>query len=177
MNTIAKHTATDVMNWFLAWTHDDADAVIGITKLQKLLYYAQGYSLVKLGYPLFDDEIRAFEHGPVVKSVWKNAPAKMPNEKTTPLKLEMDFDFSTFTLDESQILADVWETFGEFSANYLSNKTHKDKPWIDAWRNAQNSGDDLISQFDLTQYFSAAMYANFIKSEQGEELASYLRAA
>jgi uncharacterized phage-associated protein len=177
MNTAARHTAFDVQNWFLAWTSDDEDASIGITKLQKLLYYAQGYSLVKLGYPLFGDEIRAYEHGPVVKKVWKNAPAKLPNEEFKPLKLEVDFDFSTFTLDESQILADVWETFGAHSARYLSHKTHKDKPWIEAWARAQNNEDDLISKFDLTQYFSASLYANFLETEQGEELASYIRAA
>ena len=35
-------------------------------KLNKLLYFAQGYYLKKYGRPLFDNAIEAWEHGPVV---------------------------------------------------------------------------------------------------------------
>jgi uncharacterized phage-associated protein len=39
-------------------------------KLQKLLYYAQGYHLAATGEPLFDTPVRAWDHGPVVPEVW-----------------------------------------------------------------------------------------------------------
>ncbi|GHU75690.1 hypothetical protein AGMMS49992_20150 [Clostridia bacterium] len=38
-------------------------------RLQSLLFYAQGWSLVLRGEPLFDDPIEAWDHGPVVPSV------------------------------------------------------------------------------------------------------------
>lgn len=40
-------------------------------KLQKLLYYAQGYSLGMNGDPLFSEEIQAWQHGSVVPVVYK----------------------------------------------------------------------------------------------------------
>lgn len=40
-------------------------------KLQKLLYYAQGYSLALLGRP-FDDPICAWDHGPAVETAWRS---------------------------------------------------------------------------------------------------------
>ena len=39
-------------------------------KLNKLLYFAQGYYLKKYGRPLFDNAIEAWEHGPVVPEVY-----------------------------------------------------------------------------------------------------------
>jgi len=41
------------------------------TKAQKLLYYSQGVHLKLFGEPLFDDEIEAWEFGPVVPPVWR----------------------------------------------------------------------------------------------------------
>lgn len=39
-------------------------------KLQKILYYVQGYFLAKFDRPLFPDEIQAWKFGPVVPSVY-----------------------------------------------------------------------------------------------------------
>ena len=38
-------------------------------KLQKLLYYVQGFHLAVFGEPLFEEEIEAWMYGPVVPSV------------------------------------------------------------------------------------------------------------
>jgi uncharacterized phage-associated protein len=46
-------------------------AATSMPKLQKLLYYAQGYALALLGRPLFRDRIEAWDHGPVVPGVWQ----------------------------------------------------------------------------------------------------------
>ena len=39
-------------------------------KLQKMLYYQQGFHLAYFGEPLFDEEIEAWMYGPVVPSVY-----------------------------------------------------------------------------------------------------------
>ena len=39
-------------------------------KLQKLLYYTQGFHLAIYGVPLFEEKLIAWEHGPVVKEVY-----------------------------------------------------------------------------------------------------------
>lgn len=40
-------------------------------KLQKLLYYAQAWHLAIFKQPLFNDEIEAWVHGPVVPEVFR----------------------------------------------------------------------------------------------------------
>ena len=40
-------------------------------KLQKLLYYCQGWHLAWEGVPLFEEPIEAWANGPVVPSIYK----------------------------------------------------------------------------------------------------------
>ena len=50
--------------------YDDGDPISPL-KLQKLLYYCQGFNLGAYDQPLFKENIEAWEHGPVVVSVWR----------------------------------------------------------------------------------------------------------
>ena len=71
-------SAIDIAIWFILKnnaevleheaTNDDYEVYEGIThlKLQKLLYYAQGVCLAITGNTLFNEEIQAWQHGPVV---------------------------------------------------------------------------------------------------------------
>ena len=77
-----NYKASSIAKWFLAKnksesieheaTGDDYEVYEGIThlKLQKLLFYAQGIYLALNDNMLFYDQIVAWEHGPVVKSVY-----------------------------------------------------------------------------------------------------------
>ena len=63
-------TVYDVAAYFVRL--DDArDIEDGITnlKLQKLVYYAQGYHLAYFGTPLFSNRMEAWQYGPAYK--WK----------------------------------------------------------------------------------------------------------
>lgn len=66
--------AVDVAKYFITINgqknSDDEGNNLSKLKLQKLLYYAQGYYLALYNEALFDEEIRAWEHGPVVKEVY-----------------------------------------------------------------------------------------------------------
>lgn len=162
MFTTNTHSAEEVKNWFLAWTYEDTSAFIDNLKIQKLLYYAQGYSLAKLGRPIFQDEISAFRNGPVVRSVWE----KLPNGKNQ-LKLNTDFDFSTFTLEESELLANVWATYGGYSGPDLVTKTHVDSsPWSKTWAASKTSNNDIILKDDIGQYFMGALYSAFLRDKE-----------
>ena len=45
---------------------------VGKTRLNKLLYYAQGHSLGETGEPLFSNNVDAWNYGPVVAVVYTN---------------------------------------------------------------------------------------------------------
>src|SRR5271165_1232342 len=69
-NTMA--TALEVADVFLKLSQPEAGDTISNLKLQKLLYYVQGYHLAFYGSELFPDPIVAWQYGPVVEGVYHN---------------------------------------------------------------------------------------------------------
>lgn len=109
----------DVAKWFLdkqSMTHK---------KIQKLCYYAQAWHCALLGEPLFDSEIQAWVHGPVVPALypvyadykWLEIPQK-------------EFDDSHMNKQAISVLEAVYATYGEFSGDQLESLTHSEDPWV-----------------------------------------------
>lgn len=127
-------SALDVSRWFLAWASDDEDpSDISNLKLQKLLYFAQGFSLARRSKPLFYGEIQAWAHGPVVPDVYR----AYKNSGDKPIVFDDEFDFSSFPDDVNDLLASVWRTFGAFSAWRLREITHQEGPWRDCYDSSE----------------------------------------
>ena len=63
------HKATTLAKWFISRVERDSGDDITHLKLQKLLYYAQAWHLAHTNAPLFNKEIKAWTHGPVVTTV------------------------------------------------------------------------------------------------------------
>jgi uncharacterized phage-associated protein len=65
------YKALDIANKILAKaSSSDSEELISNMKLQKLLYYQQGFHLAYFGTPLFDEEIETWMYGPVVPAVY-----------------------------------------------------------------------------------------------------------
>lgn len=144
---MAKHTAAQVAKWFLAHNriieNEEGAEHISNLKLQKLLYYAQGCFLAVTDEALFDDNIVAWQHGPVVESVYHLYKAN--GAKGIPF--DEDFDFSAFTQEENSLLTEVYDTFGQYSAWKLRNMTHEETPWQETMLN------DIIPTEKIKDYF------------------------
>ena len=65
----------DVAKFFIGLANEQAEQNQGDLmtnlRLQKLLYFAQGWYLARYGKPLFSDEIEAWTYGPVVPEVYQ----------------------------------------------------------------------------------------------------------
>ena len=59
----------DVAKYFLALTDEDAGDLISNLKLQKLVYYAQGFHLALFDTPMFGEPIEAWTHVPLSRKV------------------------------------------------------------------------------------------------------------
>ena len=144
---MSSYSALQVAEWFLAHNrniaNDGGAEYISNLKLQKLLYYAQGSFWAVTGKPLFSDEIVAWQHGPVVESVYHAYKSNGANG----IVFEEDFDFSLFTDEENELLTEVYDTFGQYSAWKLRNMTHNESPWIETKQN------DVISCDKIEEYF------------------------
>jgi uncharacterized phage-associated protein len=96
-------------------------------KLQKLLYYSQGFYLAIYNKVLFEDLICKWTHGPVVPNVYHQFKSFGSNP-ITPIN---DFDVSDFSSDELSLINDVYSVYGQFSGSALRNMTHIEPPWAD----------------------------------------------
>ena len=65
----------DVAKFFIGLANEQANNDQGDLmtnlRLQKLLYFAQGWYLSRYGKPLFQDEIEARKYGPVVPKIYE----------------------------------------------------------------------------------------------------------
>lgn len=125
----------DVANYFIVRScqeqGDEAD--ITILKLQRLCYYAQGVHLATQDRPLFDDEILAWVHSPVVFKLHK----EFDGNRSTVLAIPNNITLNdiNLTLDEKQTVEDVYTYFGQFSSWKLRNMIYQETPWLKTKRN------------------------------------------
>jgi len=125
-------TADQVAKFFLSLSEPMEGDSISNLKLQKLCYYAQGFALAVLDRPLFEDAIEAWEHGPVVESLYH----RYKDHGANGIPVPSEIDFSTFSKEEAELLREVWNVYGQFSAWKLRNMTHEEPPWKEATRGA-----------------------------------------
>ena len=134
----------DVADYFLSLADENAGDLISNLKLQKLVYYAQGFYLAFYGKPLFPEKIHSWEHGPVVKSLYHSY--KQYGSSAIPPPNDIDFD--KFDPETREFLDEVYEEFGQFSAWKLRNMTHEEPPW-------QISKGGVIAHRSMKEYFKS----------------------
>ena len=117
-------TAHDVAHYFVSLVDEEAGDSISNLKLQKLLYYAQGFHLAFYDVPLFPEAIKAWIHGPVVPQVYHEyrdyGAGAIP---VTPVNLD---DYSP---EIRALLEEVYTVYGQFTASKLRDLTHEEPPW------------------------------------------------
>ncbi len=140
MNNI---TAKYIADYLLSYSDPDIGDIISNMKLQKLIYYAQGFHLALYDTPLFEDPIVAWEHGPVVESVYHDYKKYGSNAIPIPENL----DDTILSTDQKDLLKEVYEVYGQFSAWKLRNMTHSELPWLKTPQNEEINIDLLKSFF------------------------------
>lgn len=133
----------DVIDFFLSIPGEDASDAISPMKLQKLLYYAQGFALAIFGKELFPEDFEAWQYGPVIPSVYQRY--KSYGNGALP-KVDLE-SFDKYTKEEKDLLDDVYTVFGQYSAWALSDMTHETPPWRDTKPNA------IITKQSMKNYF------------------------
>lgn len=121
-------------------------------RLQKLLYYCQGWGLALLGEPLFSQAIEAWPKGPVVPDVWQLFAGK--RDGITPEQAgEPTVEFPQTVLS---LLNMVWREYSRFRPQELVDMTHAEPAWKDA-RGAlppAAPSNSVLSLETMKQYFS-----------------------
>lgn len=138
------HTALDIAHYFLSLVKEEEGDAMTNLKLQKLLYYAQGFSLALYDEPLFEDQIEAWQHGPVCVAIYHQFKGYGSNA-IPPVQVDLrKYDGRT-----QDLLNEVNRIFGQFSAWKLRNMTHEEPPWMDAYE----MPNDTITHEAMSKYF------------------------
>ena len=115
-------------------------------KLQKLLYYVQANFLVELDRPCFEDDIVAWDLGPVVVRAYRayshngNAPLLKEDERIS------------LPGEDKACIDEILAQLVNVSAYNLVNRTHSESPWKDAYADGYGKGS-VITKEAIQDYF------------------------
>lgn len=117
----------DCANFFIDIAIYNEDFDMTNMKLNKLLYFAQGTHLSRTGKRLFNNNVQAWTHGPVIPSVY----FKYNSYESGPIsKVDDNYSFNLFSSEERTTLLDVMREMGKYTASTLRNITHMPgSPW------------------------------------------------
>lgn len=165
MSVMARnYSALDVARYVINYSNKN-DYDISNLKLQKVLYLIQAYFLISTrnGRPCFDDEIEAWDFGPVVPSVYREfkqyGSANIPTIKSYIVIDEdniwnskrIEYDDSIIKDKHKKRINTVIERFSNYTATALVSLTHNQLPWIKAHEMGKNQEITIES---LKEYFS-----------------------
>ncbi|KYK44311.1 hypothetical protein A1D31_36810 [Bradyrhizobium liaoningense] len=126
---------------------------ISAMKLQKLMYYAQAWSLVWDEQPLFSSDFEAWANGPVLPELY----ARHRGRFKVDASLFGEADSGKLTSDERETIDKVLGFYGDKTAQWLSNLTHQEAPWLDARGDTPigQASNAIITQAAMHEYYSS----------------------
>ncbi len=154
------YTPSHVANFFLDCAKEEGEDLT-MLKLQKLVYFAYGWTLAVLGEELFnttEHPIRRYRYGPVLESLYQefkflgNDPINFyssglddPNDGFKTLRIDRN--------DENvrRVLARVWRLYRGLSGGDLVLLTHHAGS---PWDKANHKGASVLDKTDIKKHFS-----------------------
>ena len=117
--------AWNITDFFLSLCEPEAGDTISNLKMQKLLYYAQGFHLALYNESLFPEKIKAWQYGPVVEEIYNEYREYNSGAIPKPRRI------NTKVFDEEKIsfLKEIYQVYGQYSALRLMQLTHSESPW------------------------------------------------
>ena len=124
-------------------------------KLQKLVYYCQAWSLAWDEGPLFEEELEAWVHGPVVRDLFTLNRGQYQIHELAPDK----GDLEKLREEQQETVDLIVEHYGPMKPEALTMLTHQEPPW----RAARNRGGlgpsergrEKIPHGDMKKYYSS----------------------
>lgn len=141
----------NIAKFFLDIVDRDSGSAITPLKLQKILYYAQGFYLAMYDTELFTEDFQAWAHGPANPEIYEEYKVYGCTIIDAPKKEEIPI------FDDKVVgfLYDIWNTFGIYDGKYLEELTHNEEPWKNA-RKGYEPGEkcsEIISKESMKIFF------------------------
>lgn len=158
------YTPQHIANYFLDRAAQE-ERRLTVLKLLKLVYIAYGWSLALREERLFNERIEAWQHGPVIPSIYH----EFKHSGSNPIianSVTVDFqekdgklalDVQTPRVPQSDhdtlyILDTVWKSYKDFPAWTLRELTHQpDTPWSKVYR--EGSRGIILQDEDIREHY------------------------
>lgn len=139
------YSAIDVARYIIDHCNRNGQTISNL-KLQKILYFIQAEFLIVQDKPCFQEQIEAWDFGPVVPEVYRHY--KVYGSAAIPsLRSE---DYCPFS-KKDKILADgIIDECANYSASELTEYTHNQSPWITAYG---QRGSAVITNESIKSFF------------------------
>ncbi|TAE80908.1 MAG: DUF4065 domain-containing protein [Alphaproteobacteria bacterium] len=141
------YTPAEIANRIIQIALDDGKRLTPM-QLIKLTYIAYTWYYAWKGRRLFDEKIEAWQHGPVIPSLYHEF-KRFGSKEITEFAKELDENekLSVPDIGDSEddmkllgMLHEVWQEYGHYSASKLRNLTHqKESPWSKAHVKGKNN--------------------------------------
>lgn len=137
----------------LIWMAREHGSFMSNLKLQKLLYYAQGWHLALFDKRLFHDRIEAWVHGPVVPHIYHRFKAHRFRNISEAVEVP---ELPEVTV---RFLNDLAREYLGLDAYALELMTHREIPWRTARGNLrpEQSSRKQITVKTMRDYFKARL--------------------
>jgi uncharacterized phage-associated protein len=124
-------------------------------KLQKIIYFAEGYHMAKYDKPLISEPFQAWKYGPVIPVIYEqykefgSRPIVADIDKFTLGSMSQETDLSKSAKDAMEY---TWQVTRDISAEKLSAWTHlENSPWNKVYSDSDWSR--RINEDDIKIYF------------------------
>lgn len=109
-----------------------------------MLYYAQGFHLALFNKPLFSNNLVVWQCGPVVPDVYR-----IYNKKcgSNSISQPDDFNIDQYSQEVQELLDEVYEIYGQYTASTLKQFTIEEPPWKETNLNEEISLDLMKAYF------------------------------
>ncbi|MCL2142768.1 MAG: DUF4065 domain-containing protein [Methanomassiliicoccaceae archaeon] len=154
-------SAMDVANFFID-VFKGTDDPMTMLRVMKIAYNAQGCSLARTGEPLFEEEIEAWKHGPVVPSIYRSLGRHKDGKIKRPLG---KYSKDVFTRGQIDLMIDVAVKYGKYTTGTLVNMCHApESPWSKVY--VQNRRNIKIPKELIREHFSVNEPLDVFDAEQ-----------
>ena len=143
---VGVYSAIDIAKYII-WFCKDKGYSISNLKLQKLLYFVQAQFLVNEGKPAFQENIEAWDFGPVVPEVYQYF--KIWGNSEIP-SIGIKGSKNSIYQRDRKLIDNILKKCAPYTAAALVEITHSQRPWKDAYEKYCNN---IITNESIREYF------------------------
>ena len=137
------YSALEVAKYVINHEHNKGREISNL-RLQKLLYFVQAKILVETGEPCFEEEMEAWDFGPVVPCVYH----------TYKIFGSWDLSFSGTVPSITEVISEKIDSIIDYCQSFPTRQlveiTHNQDPWKNVYKRGQKN---KISNDSIKDYF------------------------